>query len=174
MNGTRTPRRAAIGAEQLASPRGHGDGSTITSICRWPEHGHAQRRTCRPRPPRCPLGGDANGGTGFAGEIDELEISKAARPAGFIKVAAMNQGRGQGVEAADVRQRRRQGRAGSAAVSSASFSVRSPIDGWLVICVLVVMSAISWVVMVNKARYLNATIKGNAQFFKIGNTSRPI
>ena len=40
------------------------------------------------------------------------------------------------------------------------------VDGWLVICVLVVMSAISWVVMVNKAKYLNATIKGNAQFFQ--------
>src|SRR5262249_56605208 len=31
-------------------------------------------------------------GDTFAGELDELEISKAARPAGFIKIAAMNQG----------------------------------------------------------------------------------
>ena len=39
-------------------------------------------------------------------------------------------------------------------------------DGWAVILVLVVMSAISWVVMVNKARYVNATVKGNDQFNK--------
>ena len=39
------------------------------------------------------IGGDANGGgAGFSGEMDELEISKAARPAGFIKIAAMSQG----------------------------------------------------------------------------------
>ncbi|HXY60605.1 MAG TPA: DUF2341 domain-containing protein, partial [Chthoniobacterales bacterium] len=37
------------------------------------------------------LGGD-NSGSGFSGEMDELEISKAARPAGFIKMAAMSQG----------------------------------------------------------------------------------
>ncbi len=29
---------------------------------------------------------------GFAGDIDELQISKIARPAGFIKVAAIGQG----------------------------------------------------------------------------------
>src|SRR4029077_3043059 len=40
------------------------------------------------------------------------------------------------------------------------------VDGWLVICILVVMSAISWVVMVNKAKYLSVTTKGNAQFFQ--------
>ena len=39
-------------------------------------------------------------------------------------------------------------------------------DGWAVICILVVMSAISWVVMVNKALYVNATVKGNVQFIK--------
>ena len=30
--------------------------------------------------------------TGYAGEIDELQISKTARPAGFIRFAAVNQG----------------------------------------------------------------------------------
>ena len=39
------------------------------------------------------IGGDPNGGGGgFSGEMDELEISKAARPAGLIKIAAMSQG----------------------------------------------------------------------------------
>ena len=39
------------------------------------------------------------------------------------------------------------------------------VDGWIVIGVLAVMSAISWLVMINKARYLGASPrKGNAAF----------
>ena len=39
------------------------------------------------------LGADgAISATGFSGEMDELEISKAVRPVGFIKFAAMTQG----------------------------------------------------------------------------------
>src|SRR5262249_30569836 len=34
--------------------------------------------------------------SGFAGDIDELEISKVARPAGFIRLAAIGQGLDQG------------------------------------------------------------------------------
>ena len=111
------------------------------------------------------LGGDANGGTGFAGEIDELEISKAARPAGFIKIAAMSQGTDKAAKLltlANDEVRKSWFSGGFIGIILSSLTV----DGWLVICVLVVMSAISWVVMVNKARYLNATTKGNAQFFK--------
>jgi len=110
------------------------------------------------------LGGD-NSGSDFSGEMDELEISKAARPAGFIKMAAMNQGPDKGsklmVFAADeVKSSWFSG--GYIGVILGSLTA----DGWVVICVLIVMSAISWVVMVNKARYLNATAKGNATFFR--------
>jgi len=42
------------------------------------------------------LGGAAPESTpaapGFNGEIDEMQISKVARPSGFIKVSALNQG----------------------------------------------------------------------------------
>jgi biopolymer transport protein ExbB len=37
------------------------------------------------------VGGDSNGGTGFSGEMDELEMSKTARPVGFVKFLAMSQ-----------------------------------------------------------------------------------
>ena len=111
------------------------------------------------------IGGDANGGTGFVGEIDELEISKAARPAGFIKIAAMSQGPDKAAKLLTLgsdETRKSWFSGGFIGVILSSLTI----DGWLVICLLVVMSAISWVVMVNKARYLNATNKGNAQFFK--------
>jgi biopolymer transport protein ExbB len=111
------------------------------------------------------IGGDANGGTGFAGELDELEISKGARPAGFVKVAAMSQGTDKApklLTLASDETRKSWFSGGFIGIILGSLTI----DGWLVICVLVVMSAISWVVMVNKARYLNATAKGNRQFFK--------
>jgi biopolymer transport protein ExbB len=38
------------------------------------------------------LGGDGSGRAGFTGELDELELSKVAQPAGFIKLAALSQG----------------------------------------------------------------------------------
>jgi biopolymer transport protein ExbB len=111
------------------------------------------------------IGGGANGGTGFAGELDELEISKAARPAGFIKIAAMSQGTEKAAKLltlANDETRKSWFSGGFIGIILGSLTI----DGWLVICVLVVMSAISWVVMVNKARYLSVTTKGNAQFFK--------
>jgi biopolymer transport protein ExbB len=111
------------------------------------------------------LGGDpANEGSGFSGEMDELEISKVVRPIGFIKVAALSQGADKASKLLSF---------GQDEQASSWFSggyvgviLRSlTADGWFVICILVVMSAISWVVMVNKARYLAAATKGNAQFF---------
>ncbi len=108
---------------------------------------------------------DADGGTGFSGEMDELEISKVARPAGFIKVAAMNQGADKGAKLmtfANDEVKTSWFSGGYIGIILSSLTI----DGWLVICVLVVMAAISWVVMVNKARYLTATTKGNAQFFR--------
>jgi biopolymer transport protein ExbB len=110
------------------------------------------------------VGGDANGSNGFAGEMDELEISKAARPVGFIKIAAMSQGTDKAAKLltlANDETRKSWFSGGFIGIILSSLTI----DGWLVICLLVVMSAISWVVMVNKARYINATTKGNAQFF---------
>jgi biopolymer transport protein ExbB len=38
------------------------------------------------------------------------------------------------------------------------------VDGWIVIGILVIMAGISWMVMVQKARYLRAVAKGNDEF----------
>jgi biopolymer transport protein ExbB len=104
-------------------------------------------------------------GESFTGEVDELEISKTARGAGFIKVAAMSQGPDKAAKLFVF---------GTDEVKTSWFSggyvgiilSSLTVDGWLVICVLVVMSAVSWVVMVNKAKFLSVTVKGNAQFFQ--------
>jgi biopolymer transport protein ExbB len=104
-------------------------------------------------------------GESFTGEVDELEISKAARPAGFIKIAAMSQGPDKAAKlfvfaSDEVKTSWFSG--GYVGIILSSLTI----DGWLVICVLLVMSAISWVVMVNKAKFLSVTAKGNAQFFR--------
>jgi biopolymer transport protein ExbB len=112
------------------------------------------------------IGADAaSGGAGFSGEMDELEISKAARPAGYIKIAAMTQGTDRAAKLmtfANDETKTSWFSGGYIGVILGSLTA----DGWAVICILVVMSGISWVVMVNKARYVNATVKGNVQFNK--------
>ena len=104
-------------------------------------------------------------GDTFVGEVDELEISKAARPPGFIKMAAMSQGPDKAPKlfafaSDEVKTSWLSG--GYVGIILSSLTV----DGWLVICILVVMSAISWVVMVGKAKFLKATVAGNKQFFE--------
>jgi biopolymer transport protein ExbB len=109
--------------------------------------------------------GGGNGGTGFAGEMDELQLYKGARPVGFIKVAAMNQGADKGAKLltfATDETKTSWFSGGFVGIILSSLTI----DGWLVICILVVMSAISWVVMVNKAKFLSVTMKGNTQFFQ--------
>jgi biopolymer transport protein ExbB len=110
------------------------------------------------------VGGDSSGGTGFTGEMDEMEISKIARPAGFIKVVAMSQGPDKGGKLfafASDETKTSWFSGGYIGIILSSLTV----DGWVVICILLVMSAISWVVMVNKAKYIKATTAGNSQFF---------
>jgi biopolymer transport protein ExbB len=110
------------------------------------------------------LGGGGSG-AGFAGEMDELQIAKTARPPGFVKLTSINQGPEKGsklLALGNDETRTSWFSGGYVGIILGSLTV----DGWLVICVLVVMSAISWVVMVNKAKYLKVTIAGNTQFFQ--------
>jgi biopolymer transport protein ExbB len=100
---------------------------------------------------------------GFVGDIDELEISKVARPAGFIKIAAIGQGSDQAkLIAFSVDEQTASWLSGYFAVILKSVTI----DGWVVIGVLMIMAAVSWVVMFEKARYLNAQSKANDQFMK--------
>jgi biopolymer transport protein ExbB len=100
---------------------------------------------------------------GFAGEMDELQISKAVRPAGFIKVSAMNEGVDKGgklLTFASDETKTSWFSGGFVGIILGSLTV----DGWIVIGILVIMSGISWMVMVQKARYLRAVAKGNDEF----------
>ncbi len=117
------------------------------------------------------IGGDGAGvtsGTGFVGEMDELEISRVDRPAGFLKLAASEQGPDGGAKVLSLGEDEQQAswfsflKKGYVGVI---FSSLTP-DGWAVICILAVMSLISWAVMISKAVYLNRVVAGNAEFIK--------
>lgn len=100
--------------------------------------------------------------TAFIGEMDELEISKVARSAGFIRVAAL----GQGGEAT-AKFLKLGGDEETSSWSGGYFGVilhSVTLDGWVVIGILMIMAFISWVVMAEKAVYIVRLGKANAQF----------
>ncbi len=114
------------------------------------------------------ISADAPGVVGFAGEVDELNISKVARPAGFIKIAALGQG---GEKAAKLLTFGNEEAPSNwlSWLKSGTFGViiaNLTFDGWLVIIILAVMAVLSWWVMTTKVGYLNGISKGNEVFMK--------
>jgi biopolymer transport protein ExbB len=118
------------------------------------------------------LGGEESGGAGFAGEIDELEISRVARPAGWIALEAKTQG---GTDAADKTLKLGEDEAhsgGPFAFLSGGFGIMGTllksvtVDGWVVIGVLFIMGTITWIVMITKFFYLRRVERGTAQFIQ--------
>ena len=110
------------------------------------------------------LGGDASGRAGFKGELDELELSKVARPAGFVKLAALSQG---GDKAPKLLTLGEDEQKASFVTGYFAVILKSVTpDGWVVIGVLMVMAVVSWAVMVNRLSYLNRVGKGNARFLQ--------
>jgi biopolymer transport protein ExbB len=106
--------------------------------------------------------------TNFNGEMDELEISRVARPLGFIKLAALGQG-GDSAAKLLVTSPDEQLPAGWLSASLGLFGVilkSVTVDGWVVIGVLGIMSGVSWYVMITKLLFLNAVQKCNALFLR--------
>lgn len=106
----------------------------------------------------------ASAATGFAGDIDEFQIAKIARPAGFIKLGAIGQGPDQAKLIAFSVDEENAGW-----FSGGYFGVilRSvTLDGWVVIGLLGIMALISWYVMVDRISYLNRVSAGNEIFLK--------
>ena len=103
--------------------------------------------------------------------MDEFQIAKIARSAGFLKFAVISQGDkgsklltlGPGEEATTWFSWLSSGYVG-VIIKSLTF------DGWVVIGILIIMAAISWWVMISKASYLNQVAKGNAQFMEAWHT----
>ncbi|MFZ4695508.1 MAG: DUF2341 domain-containing protein [Verrucomicrobiia bacterium] len=111
------------------------------------------------------IGGDSSGGGGFAGEIDELMISKVARPAGALKLAAFAQGGEKAMKVLALGQDEQK----KAMIDTGYFGVilkSVTVDGWVVIVILILMGIGSWYVMIEKVKYLQVACRGNEEFLK--------
>ncbi len=121
-----------------------------------------------PAPGAAPAADGSVAVSGFIGELDELEISKNARPAGFIKFASGSQSGDAGSKLITLGEDEQQA-SWFSWLSTGYFGVifkSLTIDGWVVICILAIMAVMSWTVMINKVSYLNGISKGNALFMK--------
>lgn len=114
------------------------------------------------------IGGDSvEGAVGVQGEMDELRISKVARPLGNLKLAALNQNGDPAVKLLTIAEDEAGGSGGGGHAGYFTVIINSlTADGWAVIVLLGVMAVISWYVMFTKVRYLNAMAKGNAMFMR--------
>jgi biopolymer transport protein ExbB len=120
------------------------------------------------------VGADAAPAIGpFKGEVDELQIAKVERPAGWIRVAAIGQGPDPG-KLLVAGPEEESGGLGTGYVAIILKSVT--LDGWVVIGLLAVMSIVSWMVMATKASYLGRVERANDRFqqeFRSSNEDLP-
>ncbi|WP_407352048.1 DUF2341 domain-containing protein [Luteimonas sp. R10] len=94
----------------------------------------------------------------FVGAIDELRLSKVARPAALLLADTVSQGAGSRLTAFGEDEQ-------SAGVSHFGFILKAmPVDAWVVVAVLFLMFLASWAIMIVKSRYFGAVARANAAF----------
>jgi biopolymer transport protein ExbB len=98
---------------------------------------------------------------GFKGDLDELQLAKVERPPGFISFAAISQGTDPGKLLVAGQDEETSG-AGTGYLAVILRSVT--LDGWVVIGLLAIMAAVSWMVMVGKTTQLGAVERANDLF----------
>jgi biopolymer transport protein ExbB len=109
------------------------------------------------------IGADADGGNGFVGEIDEVQVAKAARSADWVRASHRFQGEGADLGLLAGEDETRQG-GGHSYFGVILKSVT--LDGWVVIAILAVMFGASLMVMVGKYLVLSRTQRDNRAFLE--------
>lgn len=145
--------------DPLASAPVDGSAAPIIDPSATGEQTAAAEATPEPAPVTPVVATPASAMPGFAGDIDELVISKGAGSAGFIKAQAITQGTDPGKLIAFSPEEE------TASWLSGYFGVllkAVTIDGWVVIGILLVMAVASWMVMVEKHTYLTRQRKANS------------
>ena len=107
--------------------------------------------------------GAASGAGFFTGEIDEVEVSKVARSADWIKVGARSQGIDGNLVLYGSDGQREGGGQGSYFVTIAK---NLTVDGWVVIGICMAMLVVALVIMVIKAVFLSRVERANRRFLK--------
>ncbi len=114
----------------------------------------------------------AAGLTGFTGEMDELQIAKIARPAGFIHFATVNQGSSAGaakllvVGADEASDHQEESEIAKHLMLITDISKDLTFDGWVVIALCAILAVVGWGIAVSKFMYLNTIEKASKEFIK--------
>ncbi|HVY81217.1 MAG TPA: DUF2341 domain-containing protein [Steroidobacteraceae bacterium] len=107
------------------------------------------------------IGGSAQGGHNFSGELDELQVSNVGRSTDWLRAAAVSQG----IVAPLVVYGGDMQKDSGASESYFSSTLRNvTVDGWVVIGILAVMFVASLLIMLSKMLFLNRVARGNALF----------
>src|SRR5450830_819983 len=110
------------------------------------------------------IGSDTEAGStlaSFSGAIDEVRLSRVARPDALLLADAVTQGGDSHLVAfgGDEKQ---------AGKSHFGFILAAmPLDAWVVVIVLGLMMCLSWAIMISKGRFYGATSRANAIFMKL-------
>ncbi|WP_050468248.1 DUF2341 domain-containing protein [Herbaspirillum chlorophenolicum] len=110
------------------------------------------------------IGGDTEASSGlesFSGAIDELRLSRVARPDALLLADAVTQG-GDSHLVAFGTDEKQAGKSHFGFILSAM-----PLDAWIVVIVLGLMMILSWAIMISKGRFYAATSQANAIFMKL-------
>jgi biopolymer transport protein ExbB len=109
---------------------------------------------------------------GFTGELDELQIAKTARPAGFIQFAATNQGTSAdaakllvvGSDVASDHEEESEIMKHLTLITDISKDLT--FDGWVVIFLCTLLAIVGWIIAAGKIMYLNTIEKASKEFMK--------
>ena len=110
------------------------------------------------------VGASLSGGGFLSGDLDEIQLSKTARPASWILTAA----RGQGPDNVFASVMEEEGSAGSGeslTIHLIKVVARTiTLDGWLVIGTLAILGAFCWIVFLSKTISFSQTRRANESF----------
>ncbi len=116
------------------------------------------------------IGVEGTDNPGFLGELDELEISRVARPAGAIKLEAIGQSGSDRSTKLLVVGSDEGGESKSAIMEHLSLFTEIgkslTFDGWVVIGLCTLMAVLGWFVAIRKFFHLNRIKRGSNEFLK--------
>jgi biopolymer transport protein ExbB len=113
------------------------------------------------------MGGDLVVGAGLNGDLDEVQVSAAARSPDWVKASWA--GQGPDAKLVSFGQDEQIGGGGHSYFNILLSAVT--IDGWVVIVILMVMMVISFIVMVGKGMFVARTDRANQTFMELFETN---
>lgn len=109
---------------------------------------------------------------GFVGDMDEIQMAKTARPAGYLKFAAISQGTSSEAGKLVVLGQDELSEHSEESELMKHLSLLTDIskdltfDGWVVIVLCAILAVVGWVIAIGKLIYLNKISKATAAFLE--------